>query len=149
MSVAAIEAARQVPDPTRTIKGYELRDIIIGNAIIIPHDRSIETMITMKPWRQGSKASTAQWTEFNIHSRSAEEWHHNCSGLIQVRYSEEKNTKFVDEEAKEIETYVRKLAQIKRFLYEAPKGSAALRTPQNCRDKVRTPFPKHRLGGER
>ncbi|KAL8983680.1 MAG: hypothetical protein Q9205_002158 [Flavoplaca limonia] len=98
MMVMAIEAAAQNADAHKTVAGYELRDISIRNAIVIPEDDGIETMLHMKPWRMGSRASSSAWEEFSIFSRANSEWVLNCSGLIHVHYQAEQNPLFTDEE---------------------------------------------------
>ncbi|KAI4101563.1 MAG: hypothetical protein L6R37_004889 [Teloschistes peruensis] len=99
MMVMAIEAAAQTADPHKPVAGYELRDISIRNAIVVPEEDGIETMLHMRPWRMGSRASTSAWNEFSIFSRANQEWVLNCSGLLQVHYRSENDPLFTDEEA--------------------------------------------------
>ena len=84
----AIEAVRQNVAPEREAQGYELRDVNIGKAMVVPQDDDgIEVMLQLRPWRIGTAAPTAVWEEFTISSRTADqEWQENCSGLILVRY---------------------------------------------------------------
>ena len=98
MMVMAIEAASQTADPNKAVAGYELRDISIRNAIVVPEEDGIETMLHMKPWRMGSRAPTSAWEEFSIFSRANNDWVLNCSGLLQVHYQSETNPLFADEE---------------------------------------------------
>ncbi len=88
MCVMAIEAAKQCADIAREIKAFELRDIRIGSAIIIPQDeQGVETMLHFRPWKLGSQAPTSVWHEFIIYSRlEKEDWQENCSGLIITHY---------------------------------------------------------------
>ncbi len=99
MMIMAIEAMTQKADTTRKIKGYELRDIIISKAMVIPAgDRGIETVLSLKPFRHGSQALTSSWQEFELFSR-VEAWELNCSGLIRLEYEPvQKNNVFADEE---------------------------------------------------
>ncbi|KAL8995313.1 MAG: hypothetical protein Q9169_004917 [Polycauliona sp. 2 TL-2023] len=99
MMVMAIEAAAQTADPHKPVAGYELRDISIRNAIVVPEEEGIETMLHVRPWRMGSRASTSAWNEFEIFSRANHEWVLNCSGLILTHYQSESNPLFTDEEA--------------------------------------------------
>jgi len=113
MMIMAIEAARQKADPTREIEGYELRDVLIGKAIVIPDDDSgTETMLSFRPWRLGSQASTAVWQEFTLSSRNGEGWIQNCSGLVLVKYKSTPNPLFVDEHAALIDEYRRKFREL-------------------------------------
>ena len=107
MMVMAIEAASQTADPHRPVAGYELRDISIRNAIVVPEEDGIETILHVKPWRMGSRALTSAWDEFSIYSRANHDWVLNCSGLIQVHYQSETNPLFVDEEAVQNEKHKR------------------------------------------
>ncbi|PKX97535.1 type I polyketide synthase [Aspergillus novofumigatus IBT 16806] len=98
MMVAAIEAMKQNADPDREIEGFELRDILIGKAIVVPaDDPGVEMVLSLRPWRLGSRATTSAWHEFTLYTRQ-EGWDKNCSGLIQVKYKESKNPLFVDED---------------------------------------------------
>lgn len=99
MMVMAIDAAAQTADPHKSVAGYESRDISIRNAIVVPEEDGIETMLHISPWRMGSRASTSAWNEFSIFSRANHEWVLNCSGLLQVHYRSEKNPLFTDEQA--------------------------------------------------
>ncbi|UKZ78608.1 hypothetical protein TrVFT333_006354 [Trichoderma virens FT-333] len=66
----AVEASRQVADKTKEIKGFQLRDISAGAAMIIPADEAVESKIQLRPWR-----------------------------LIQVKYKTTVNPIFTDEDA--------------------------------------------------
>ncbi|KAF7595519.1 hypothetical protein BBP40_005855 [Aspergillus hancockii] len=97
MMIAAIEAAKQVADTDKEIEGFELRDVLIGKAIVIPaDDPGVETILSLRPWRMGSRASTSIWQEFALYT-SQEGWDKNCSGLIRVVYKEHTNPLFIDE----------------------------------------------------
>ncbi|KAK4118277.1 putative polyketide synthase [Parathielavia appendiculata] len=106
MMIAAIEAMHQRADKNTEIEGYELRDVIIGKAIVVPQDEDgVETMLSIKPFRLGSQALTAVWNEFRLYSRK-EVWELNCSGLIRVQYkskpaaaAEKSGLLFANEEA--------------------------------------------------
>ncbi|OXV11891.1 hypothetical protein Egran_00348 [Elaphomyces granulatus] len=101
MMVMALEAAVQIAKPETKVDGFELRDIIVQNALIIPRDEDgIETMLHLRPWRTGSQATTFDWHEFTIYSRPGkEEWARNCTGLLAVKYKNDAgNSSFTDEE---------------------------------------------------
>lgn len=88
MMVMALEAASQIADQSRGVDGYELKDVVVGKALIVPRDEEgVETMLHLRPWRSGSQAGTAPWKEFMIYSRRGQdEWSLNCSGLLRVTY---------------------------------------------------------------
>ncbi|KAL7621657.1 hypothetical protein AAE478_008984 [Parahypoxylon ruwenzoriense] len=98
MMIMVIEAMYQKADRNQEIEGYELRDVTIGKAIVIPNDEDgVETMLTVKPSRSWSRADAPVWQEFHLYSRK-EAWELNCSGLIRIRYKAAKNPVFADEE---------------------------------------------------
>ncbi|KAM7215806.1 polyketide synthase [Rhypophila decipiens] len=102
MMITAIEAMCQKADPTQEIEGYELRDVLIGKAIVVSQEDEdgVETMLSLKPFRLGSQAHTAVWQEFKLYSRK-EVWELNCSGLIRIKYKPSRSNSedvFADEE---------------------------------------------------
>ena len=88
MCVMAIEAAKQSADTAREIKAFELRDIRIDSAIIVPQDEAgVETMLYFRHWKLGSQGPSSVWYEFVIYSRlEREDWQENCSGLIVTHF---------------------------------------------------------------
>ena len=99
MLVMAIEAAAQTADPTRVVEGYEVQDVLIGKAIVIPPDDiGTETMLSLRPWRHGSQDLASNWDEFRIFSRRAESWELNCSGLVRPKYESPRNENFANED---------------------------------------------------
>jgi len=100
MMCMALEAASQIADHSKTIEGYELKDVLVGNALIVPRDdNGVETQLHLQPWRMGSQARTTAWNEFTIYSRPGnEEWSLNCSGLLRVVYKpNDANPSFTNE----------------------------------------------------
>ncbi|KAI2779732.1 putative polyketide synthase [Daldinia loculata] len=98
MMVMAIEAMFHNATKDREIDSYELRDVIVGKAIVVPNDEDgVETMLSIKPHRTGSRALTSTWEEFQVYSRQ-EAWELNCSGLIRINYKEVPNAFFHDED---------------------------------------------------
>jgi acyl transferase domain-containing protein len=119
MIVMAVEAARQVADEDKPIKGYELRDIKISKAIMIPQDEEgSETTIQMRPWKLGSRAATSTWTwqEFVICSKgNGQDWEENCSGLIQIQYEQQPQTSNENfEEQSQIEEHHQRYLEVKK-----------------------------------
>lgn len=118
MIVMAVEGAHQLNIGKREVMGYQLRDIKIGTAIIIPlDDERIETMLQLRPWKLGSRSSTSHWQEFTIFSKAkGEDWQENCSGLISTRYVPDNTTAFIDgtEETREDEQYRQRFLKAKK-----------------------------------
>ncbi|KAI1100340.1 putative polyketide synthase [Jackrogersella minutella] len=97
MMIMAIEGMCQKAAEDREVDSYELRDVIIGKAIVVPDDEEgVETMLSIKPCRTGSRALGSTWQEFQVYSRR-EVWELNCSGFIRINYKETANTLFDDE----------------------------------------------------
>jgi SAM-dependent methyltransferase len=116
MIAMAVEIAKQVADDDKQIKGYELRDIKISKAIMIPQDEDgTETTIQMRPWKLGSRAPTSTWQEFVICSkRNGQGWEENCSGLIQTHYEQQSQTPNESfEEQAQIKGYQERYLEIK------------------------------------
>ena len=119
MMVMAIEACAQRADTTRLVEGYEIRDAIVGKAIVIPPDDSgTETMLSLRPWRSGSQDLASNWDEFRIFSRREDTWELNCTGLIRARYSAEKSIVFADEEDIARAAYQQKFRAVEAACYK-------------------------------
>lgn len=115
MVVMAIQAAHETADETKELTGFDLRDINIGKALIVPHDEDgIETMIQLRPWRTSSQTATALWQHFTISSRAKDQdWQEHCSGLICSRYKASKLGPFPDEDDNENKQYLHKYNTVK------------------------------------
>nr|WHN38866.1 polyketide synthase 5 [Elsinoe perseae] len=123
MMVAAIEAAGSKASAFSPITGYELRDIIISKAIVVPDgDEGVETMLTMKPFRQGSLALSAAWQEFQLFSRQ-DSWELNCSGLIRVEYQRDNDPTFANEFDLVAKTYAEQYQAVRANCYKSQHPS--------------------------
>lgn len=94
----AIEAASQRA-ASRNIKvdRYEFREISANRALLIEESTDVETMITLRPYNEGTKKSTDTWDEFRILAWSANKgWVEHCRGLVGVQ--KEKSINVVDGE---------------------------------------------------
>lgn len=85
----AIEAIRQFHQShKRSIAGYQLRDIEIMKALVIPDTTDgVETQISLS--ESGDKSlDTANWHKFHICSTSGSDsiWTENCKGFVSVEY---------------------------------------------------------------
>lgn len=72
----------------RRIIGYELRDIDILNALIVPETScGIEVQLQLRPCNKRD-LSTQGWTEFQVQSVTADsKWTDHCKGVILVQYA--------------------------------------------------------------
>jgi len=84
----AIEASRQLSDPTRKITGYQIREVALHQALAVPETKNgVEIMLYMRPHGDNSYGGSNQWSEFHVCSYSEEyEWREHCRGLIAVEY---------------------------------------------------------------
>ncbi|KAL6789095.1 fatty acid synthase S-acetyltransferase [Trichoderma sp. SZMC 28012] len=110
--VMAIEASRQLADVTRTISGYQLREITLHQALAIPKTADgVETMFCMRPHGDNSFGGSATWNEFHVYSYSEEyEWREHCRGLVSVEY-ETQPTDSLGKES-EVEAEARELREL-------------------------------------
>ena len=99
MICSVLEAAQQISDKTRTTKGFELRDIVLGRAIVVPSgDIGISVSLHIKPRKAGTRATESFWYEFTIFSEPKDQdCIEHCSGLIRIEYTP--NTNVADPES--------------------------------------------------
>ena len=73
------------------IKGYSLREITIGHALIIPRNADrVETMISLRPYGESLRVSSDIWDEFCVSSSvDGSPFTENCRGLISVQKATE------------------------------------------------------------
>jgi acyl transferase domain-containing protein len=86
--VMAIEAAFQrAITPEANIRGYDLREIAIGSALVIPETSDeVEVFFSLRPYNENSRSSSSTWEEFRIFSSSDDgNSIEHCRGLISVR----------------------------------------------------------------
>lgn len=83
----AMEAAYQRAT-TRNVKfdRYEFREISANRALLIEEGQDVETMITLRPYNEGTKKSTDAWDEFRIFAWTVDKgWTEHCRGLVGVQ----------------------------------------------------------------
>ncbi|KAH9904009.1 iterative type I polyketide synthase [Xylariomycetidae sp. FL2044] len=83
----ALEAVRQITDPSAKIKSYKLRDVSIKRAMVIEDDGAgVETSIALSRVDESSLWSSAVWRRFVISSYNpvADDWIEHCTGYIAV-----------------------------------------------------------------
>ncbi|KAJ6030992.1 polyketide synthase [Penicillium herquei] len=86
--VMAIEAASQRADASKTVKGFELRNVQISRALHIPEDEEgVETILHLRPHNANSQIKGPSWEEFVIYSyQSNQGWLEHARGLIVTHY---------------------------------------------------------------
>ena len=88
----AIEAEHQCRvTKNDNARGYSLREITIGHALIIPQNADkVETMISLRPYNESLRVSSDIWDEFCVSSSvDGSPWIENCRGLISVQKATE------------------------------------------------------------
>ncbi|EUC45778.1 hypothetical protein COCMIDRAFT_5016 [Bipolaris oryzae ATCC 44560] len=91
----AIEAAAQRSKErlNKQVSGYQLREVNIGTALLLPEQESVETILTLKPIRDSSKRHSNTWSEFHIYSVTNDNhWTEHCHGLISVQHQRQQDS---------------------------------------------------------
>ena len=70
-----------------TITGYNLREIVIGAALIIPENPGeVEIAVTLKSYSESIRSPSDLWDEFIVSSVSGDDrWTEHCRGLVSVQ----------------------------------------------------------------
>ena len=87
--VMALEAAAQrAASKELTVDKFELKDVSIVKALVIP-DEDTEMTITLRPHQEGTLVSSEEWDEFRICSYSQSKgWTEHCVGLVATQAHE-------------------------------------------------------------
>ncbi|KAJ5952428.1 uncharacterized protein N7479_010841 [Penicillium vulpinum] len=85
--VMAIEAARRRAEQSgMQISQFELREVIVGSALVLNDDTDAETTLTLRPYAEGTRGSSDLWDEFRVCSWTAKRgWTEHCTGQVRVR----------------------------------------------------------------
>jgi Polyketide synthase dehydratase/Methyltransferase domain len=90
MLVMAIEAARQLANTEKKIVGYQFKEIVFGEALIIPATLDgIEIEFYLRPAMNSNFARSTVWNEFKLCSYDNNEWRDHCRGNISIEYGVE------------------------------------------------------------
>lgn len=85
----AVEALKQLTSAKsdRPILGYELRDMDLTSALVVPDDeRGVETQFFVRRQPGSSGGREAPWSDFRLCAYIGYEWEEICSGCIRVDY---------------------------------------------------------------
>ncbi|KAF4631033.1 hypothetical protein G7Y89_g7101 [Cudoniella acicularis] len=88
MLTMAIEAAKQLADPNRTVLGFRIKDVFF----LAPLDTSqafegVETQLHLKSNKTATDKDEA-WFVFKLYTLVDGDWLENCNGSIQVEYEQ-------------------------------------------------------------
>lgn len=94
MICSVIEAARQMAKAdgsSKNISSFELREISISQALVIPNDDiGAETYLHLKRRKLGMGSSAGPWLEFSFYSaQEGDVFVEHASGLIQTHYTKQ------------------------------------------------------------
>lgn len=83
----AIEAVRRrAVQLDLQISQFELREVIVGAALVLTDDTDAETTITLRPYTEGTRGSSDVWDEFRVCSWTTKRgWTEHCTGQVRVR----------------------------------------------------------------
>ncbi|CAI7594036.1 unnamed protein product [Penicillium glandicola] len=113
--VMAIEAARRRAEQIDIqISQFELREIIVGSALVLSDDTDAETTITLRPYAEGTRGSSDLWDEFRVCSWTSKRgWTEHCTGQVRVRSDPKQQAAAVSSSFETQNTYIK--AQIARI----------------------------------
>lgn len=85
----AIEAAAQVADSDREVRGFHIQHVQLVLPMVLQEDHDVEYSIVLRPHLTGTMSTGNAWTEFVISSSpDGTVFERNCLGLIQVEYAD-------------------------------------------------------------
>lgn len=83
----AIEAAKQIAEPGRTVEGFNVQEVKFQAAMRIPTGaHGLETAFYLRPF-QDIQSKSSDWFEFRVCTYETEAWIENCTGIIQIVYT--------------------------------------------------------------
>ena len=88
--IMALEAAHEVADKAKIVRGVELRNVKFLRGLTVPEeaDQAVETSLEFQPEKVGNETVDG-WYRFTIFSMdSGKDWVEHCSGLVGVVYEQ-------------------------------------------------------------
>ena len=83
----AIEGSRQIADSTRTISGYNVKEVAFKRALIVDEDgEGVETQLCFRTQKSLS-TSPSDTNDFTIYAWMNNDWAEICQGTISVEYA--------------------------------------------------------------
>jgi acyl transferase domain-containing protein/SAM-dependent methyltransferase len=111
MLCAALEGVKALVDNSKIVKHYELRDVNIGRALVIPQsDPGIEVWTRLKPLRKFSKADVCHHYQFTFTSLEEASFQNrvyveHASGTVAVIFKEYPVVDGIEEQRKAVTTH--------------------------------------------
>ena len=93
MAVEAMKARAE--SRNLDVERYSLQEIHSSRPLVVPTDRHVETMLTLRPYNESAVGSSDKWDEFRILSftTSDQGWSEHCRGLVSAESSTTQNAK--------------------------------------------------------
>ena len=88
MLCTVLESGRQLARSDRNLKGFELRDVVLGESPEIPTAESgIGMFLQIRQHGIRAEAMESPWQEFKVYSEQIDDVNiEHCSGLLQIQY---------------------------------------------------------------
>ncbi|KAM5486920.1 Type I Iterative PKS [Microsporum audouinii] len=87
MLVMAIEASRQLLNPSKEVKAFLFREVSLHMALKVPLDTDgVETHFHLRPYHDSTSLTSSSWNEFVLRSHTDSGWVEHCRGLVQTEY---------------------------------------------------------------
>ncbi|KAI0115870.1 polyketide synthase [Nemania sp. FL0031] len=89
MLVMAIEASRQISDPTKNLTGFKFSDVSFHRALKVPNDGGVESHFYLRRCARTDAMHGPGWHEFQLFTLAQDEWIEHCRGYICLEYHTE------------------------------------------------------------
>ena len=95
MICAVLEAGQQLADVSAIVEGYELRNLVISHALVIPSsEKGVATALRLKRIRSDTETASLPSYEFRLYSEvQGQDPIENYSGVLQIHYAPQKDMK--------------------------------------------------------
>ncbi|KAH8883107.1 putative polyketide synthase [Thozetella sp. PMI_491] len=86
LSMALEAVVQQSRERSVNVASYELREVSIGQALVVPEDTGeVEVILSMRPFSTSVRSPSDVWNEFTISSVSPDNrWTEHCRGLVRA-----------------------------------------------------------------
>jgi len=93
LAMATEAAQRRVEQQEVAFSQFEFREVKVGAALVLTDDADAETVITLRPYAEGTRGNSDIWDEFRICSWNTKRaWTEHCTGLVRVRANKKQQT---------------------------------------------------------
>ncbi|KAI9658377.1 MAG: putative PKS/NRPS-like protein biosynthetic cluster [Bathelium mastoideum] len=86
MAMAIEATAQQARQRSVEATTFELREVVIGQALVLPDDtEEVEVLLSLRPFTDSVRAPSSSWNEFTIYSVSPDNrWTEHSRGLVRI-----------------------------------------------------------------